>query len=107
MTSEQVRLNWRTAVSRVIRKMPFVWLAIEDEAGPDSMRGRIERNLIALLSNFNKAPHDPPSPHWLGHHCDQDRVRTSGLRNQNHVDEEYDPAFLDELENLVAQTVKL
>ena len=94
------------AVSAVIGKLPFLWIAVEDEAGPDSLRGRIERNAIALLSNFNKRPLDPQSPQWLGHYCDRERVRTSGLWNQNHVDEEYDPNFLVQLERLVDQMVK-
>jgi hypothetical protein len=90
-------------VSEVIREMPFLWLAIDDEPGPGSMRGRIERNAITLLSNFDKDSLDSPSPEWLGHYCDRDRVRASGLWNQNHVDEQYDHSFLDDLENLVAQ----
>lgn len=94
------------AVSQVICKMPFLWLSISDEPGPDSMRGKIERNSIALLSNFNKAPLDSPSPQWLGHHCDRERVRASGLWNQNHVDESYDPGFLSDLEMLVTQMEK-
>jgi hypothetical protein len=65
------------------------------------LRGKIERNAIALLSNFNNPPLDPPSLHWLGRHCDRDRVRDSGLWNQNHVDESYDPVFLDNVERLV------
>jgi hypothetical protein len=94
------------AVSQVICKMPFLWLAIEDEAGPESMRGTIERNAIALLSNFNKSPLDPPSPQWLGHHCNRERVKASGLWNQNHVEESYDPAFLDDLDGLVQRMGK-
>jgi hypothetical protein len=89
------------AVSEIIRDMPFLWLAVDDEPGPTSLRGKIERNAIALLSNVNKAPFDPPTPHWLGRHCDRDRVRASGLWNQNHVDESYDPAFLDDLKQVV------
>jgi hypothetical protein len=96
-------LQLECAVSDAIRSMPFLWLAIEDESGPDSMRGRIERNSIALLSNFNNLPLDLPSPQWLGHRCDRERVRTSGLWNQNHVDEKYDPGFLDDMENLTAE----
>lgn len=91
-------------VSLVIGGMPFVWLPVEDEPGPKSLRGYIERNSIALLSNRNRAALDPPSETWLGRHCDRDRVRESGLWNYNHVDEAYDPAFLDELERLTSTT---
>lgn len=88
-------------VSRSIGAMPFLWLDIPDEPGPESLRGAIERHSIALLSNFQKLAIDPPSENWLGHHCDRDRVRQSGLWNSNHVDETYDPAFLDVFEELV------
>lgn len=90
------------AVSNVIEKMPFLWIALEDEAGPQSRRGFIERNSIALLSNHNKPPIDPPSPGWLGRDCGRERVRGSGLWNSNHVDESYDPAFLDELDLVIS-----
>ena len=89
------------AVSTVIGRMPFLWLAVPDEPGPNSLRGFIERNAIALLSNRSRTPLDPPSPNWLGHHCDRRKVRTSGLWNSKHVDEPYDPAFLDAMERLV------
>ena len=83
--------------------MPFLWLAIKDEPGAQSQRGFIERHSIGLLSNFGKEPIDPPSTTWLGHCCNRERVRKSGLWNSNHVDETYDPAFLDMLENLIEQ----
>ncbi len=98
-------LTLEREVSQVIGKMPFLWLSIEDEAGPESRRGFIERNSIALLSNYNKPRLDPPSAVWLGHHCNRERVRNSGLWNSIHVDEDYDPAFLDELDRLVSETV--
>jgi hypothetical protein len=93
------------AVSRIIRAMPFVWLAVEDPPGSSNFRGVIERNSIALLSNLEKPPLDPPSPNWRGRACDRGRgrVRDSGLWNQNHVDEDYDPVFLNVLEDLVLQ----
>ena len=91
-------------VSQVIGKMPFLWLSLEDEAGPESRRGYIERNSIALLSNYNKPLLDPPSHDWLGRHSDRERVRNSGVWNSNHVDESHDPAFLDELDRLVSAT---
>lgn len=96
-------LTLEREVSRVIGAMPFLWLAVDDEPGAKSLRGHIERNTIALLSNFGRKPLDPPSAEWLGHHCNRERVRKSGLWNSNHVDEHYDPAFLSALEGLVRE----
>ena len=90
-------------VSAIICAMPFLWLAVDDEPGRQSLRGRIERNAIALLSNLNKAPLDPPSQGWCGRACVRGNalVRDSGLWNQRHVDETYDPSFLDLMDGLV------
>ena len=63
----------------------------------------IERNAIALLSNYERPQLDPPSKSWLGHHSNRERVRTSGLWNQNHVVETYDPAFLELLRELIIE----
>jgi len=82
------------AVSAYIRTMPFLWLAVDDVPGPQSERGLIERNAIALLSNYEKPALDLPSTRWLGNYCDRERVRRAGLWNNNHVDEAYDPRFL-------------
>jgi hypothetical protein len=90
------------AVTACIGRMSIVWLEINDAAGPDSNRGFIERNSIALLSNFRRVDKlDPSSRAWLGRHCSRERVRLSGLWNNNHVDEAYDPQFLTVLENLI------
>ena len=88
-------------VSTMIGDMPFLWLAIDDEPGRNSLRGYIERNAIALLSNFGKEPLDPPSRGWLGHLCNRELVRKFGLWNQEHVDQSYGPDFLDKLEDLI------
>lgn len=72
------------AVSRHIRAMPFVWLGVDDEPGPASDRGIIERGAIAVLSN-RLDPEDPPSASWLGHWSDRSAVRRSGLWNVNHT----------------------
>lgn len=90
-------------VSKVIGSMPFLWLDVDDFSGAESSRGYIERNAIALLSNFEKSPLDPPSAGWLGHQCNRPRVRRSGLWNQNHVDEHYDPTFLARMEHFVTK----
>ena len=91
------------AVSAVIGSMPFLWLDVPDEPGRDSLRGYIERNAIALLSNRRQRPLDSPSDGWLGRYCDREKVRTSGLWNSDHVDEEYDPGFLQAMERLAAR----
>ncbi|SIN77738.1 hypothetical protein [Vannielia litorea] len=90
-------------VSGVIGAMPFLWLDVGDDPGAESERGIIERGSIALLSNWRKEPIDPPSSSWLGKYCNRERIRSSGLWNSNHVDEAYDPNFLDVLESRVEQ----
>ena len=91
-------------VSQVIGAMPFLWLVIDDAPGSQSLRGVVERGSIALLSNSGKPPLDSASPSWLGKRCPRDRVVASDLWNQDHVEEEYDPGFLDVLEELVENT---
>ena len=105
LTRAQVSANEADLERRVsvyIGRMPFLWLSIPDAAGPDSARGRIERGAIGLLSRYTAPAADPPSANWLGDHSDRERIRESGLWNSNHVDEPYDPAFLDEMERLIA-----
>lgn len=89
------------AVSRYIAVMPFLWLDINDEPGPNSLRGAIEHNAIALLSNHGRTPLDPPSPGWLGHSSDRPLVRGSGLWNQRHVEQTHDPTFLNVFEKII------
>jgi hypothetical protein len=86
------------AISVYLGRLPFLWLSIDDEPGPGSLRGLIERNVIALASGLHEPVIDPPSSSWLGLYSGRDKVRRSGLRNQRHVDEKYVPNFLDVLE---------
>jgi hypothetical protein len=84
--------------------MPFLWLAVDDEPLPESMRAFLERNSIALLSNATAGRAeavDPPSEGWLGRWCPSEAVRRSGLWNQRHVDDSYAPDFLDCVKDLV------
>jgi hypothetical protein len=89
-------------VSATLAQMQVVWLPVGDEPGPDSLRGYIERNSIALLSAYASPATDPPSAQWLGRHCPRERVRKSGLWNSNHVDEVVDADFLDAFARLIA-----
>jgi hypothetical protein len=79
------------AVTQYIGRMPFIWLSVDDPPAPESDRGFIERNAIALLSNVDREAIDHPSPEWLGWHSDRPKVRRSGIWNNDHVDEAYDP----------------
>jgi hypothetical protein len=55
MTREEVLHAERpleAMVSEHIRRMPFLWLAVDDAAGPHSQRGFIERNAIAFVEQL-------------------------------------------------------
>jgi hypothetical protein len=52
-------------VSAVMGKMQLLWLPVEDEPGPRSLRSFIERNALALLSAYRSEEIDPPSSGWL------------------------------------------
>jgi hypothetical protein len=83
-------------------RLPFLWLSIEDEPGPGSLRGLIERNLIALASGLHEPVVDPPLPSWLGLYSGRDKVRRSWP-----VDENYVPSFLDMLEAAIERNRRL
>lgn len=91
-------------VSDYIRDLPFLWIDVDDEPGPDSERAYLESNMIALTSNYRTEPIDPRSSSWLGNHCPAEAIRNSGLWNVNHVDEQYDPKFLNLLETRIDRT---
>lgn len=91
-------------VSAYIRELPFLWVALDDEPSPDSDRAFVERNAIALLSNYEKPSIDPREECWLGHASPVEEIHESGLWNINHVAESPDPSFLDRLERAVTDT---
>jgi hypothetical protein len=89
-------------VSAYLRSLPFLWLAVDDPPGRTSHRGVIERGAIGLLSRRVNRLADPASPAWLGLSAVAPEIQTSGLWNVNHVDEPYDPRFLEVLETHIA-----
>jgi hypothetical protein len=76
---------------------------IGDEPSPDSLRGYIERNSIALLSNLERPKVDPLSADWLGRFSNRDLVTRSELWNQRHVAEGYNPGFIETLGQIIDQ----
>ncbi|MFC4908912.1 hypothetical protein [Actinomadura gamaensis] len=81
------------AVSDHIGAMPLLWLDVPDR----EQRKLIRANSIALLSRCTGGTH-PISPGWLGMEAANENVRRSGLWNSEHVDDPYDPTFLDAME---------
>ncbi len=94
-------------VSAYVREQPFLWIAVDDEPNKNSDRAIIERNAIALLSNYRRDTVDPRSTDWLGTHSRSGKIRESGLWNVNHVDERHDSDFLDVLARYVEATKPL
>ena len=97
-------LELERRVSDYLRELPFLWLNVDDEPSAESQRAYIERNAIALLSNYQRDAIDPRSAEWLGRNSRSDKIRDSGLWNVNHVDEAYDPTFLDDVAIAVDDT---
>jgi len=87
-------------VSKYIGAMSLLWLAVSDQPGPASDRAYIERNCIGLLAGL-----DTPSVKWLGNCSVNAFVRASGLWNVDYVSHQYDPRFLDVLEEYVHATI--
>ena len=100
---ERQEAQLEAAVSLYVGQMPFVFLDVPDEPGPGSLRAFIEKNSIALLSNYARTPVDSPSAAWLGRRCGREKVPQSGLWNLQHVDEAYDPSFMDTMKSLIAE----
>jgi hypothetical protein len=91
-------------VSEYIRDLPFLWVHIGDEPGPESDRAYVERNAIALVSNFERDSVDPRSDEWLGRESPRNEITDSGLWNIAHVDERHEAGFLDRLADAVDGT---
>jgi hypothetical protein len=89
-------------VSRTIGAMPMLWLGVDDDPGPLSDRGLIERTCISILARDD----DPPSAAWLGRSSTRSSIRTSGLWNVNHVAEQTRADGLDALERWVLRTTR-
>jgi len=100
-------LEMERRVSDYLRDLPFLWVKIDDEPGPESDRAYIEQNAIALVSNVEDESIDSRDEDWLGHYSPVTEIRESGLWNINHVREDYQPEFLDTLAGYIDGTPEL
>ncbi len=98
--------NHTRCVSSHIGRMPFLWLNV-DGKGSHQRRTWLERNAIALLSNWRSSDGDQPSEDWLGKHSAKTEVKKSGLWNVQHVKSGYKSLLLDDLAEYINQTGKL
>jgi hypothetical protein len=94
-------------VSNYIRNLPFLWVKVDDQPGPKSDRKYIKQNAIALVSNYQKKSIDQRNEDWLGNDSSCRKIRNSGLWNINHIDDQYEPAFLDRLDKAISDTQPL
>lgn len=97
-------LDLERRVSDYIRELPFLWVKIDDEPSSDSDRAYVERNAIAMASNYRREAIDPRADEWLGIDSPSEKIQNSGLWNVDHVDDSYDPAFLDRLARAIDET---
>ena len=97
-------LDHERRVSEYIRDLPFLWIDVDDEPGPESDRAYVERNAIALVSNSEKPAVDARSDEWLGRESPRDEIAASGLWNIEHVGERHETTFLDRLADAVSET---
>lgn len=97
--------EWECKVSKEIGSMSVLWVDVPDEPGPASMRARIERNAIALLSNAG-SPIEAATSGWLGHISPRAEIRTSLLWNLNYVFEPCAVEFLNDFEIAVDRTLR-
>jgi hypothetical protein len=90
-------------VSEFIRELPLLWVEVDDDPGPESQRTTIERNTIALLSNYRRDSLDPRDSTWLGAISPASEIRESGLWNVDHTEEQHSPAFLQTLSEAIGE----
>ena len=102
-------------ITEHIGNMPFLWVRVDGDDG-HTMRSKIEKNAIALLSNFHDSAIDKPSHEWLGKHrvnkfdvkSNHEKLAKSGLWNVDFVGRKgYKRSFLGDLESAIYKTSSL
>ncbi|WP_435181267.1 hypothetical protein [Halorussus sp. AFM4] len=94
-------------VSDYIRDLPFLWVNIPDEPGPESDRATVEKNAIATLSHFRRTNPDLYKDGWLGHESPKPEIYKTGLWNINHVEALYSQHVVDLISEYAEKTQPL
>jgi hypothetical protein len=88
------------AVSRYLQDLEVVLVDVDDEPSKDSLRARVEAQLIALCTESMR-PIDCPTADWLGLKSPVASINQSGLWNIRGVGERYDPAGAGAVRSIV------
>ena len=95
---EQIRTSEKPLekkVSEYIITLPFTVLEVPGPSSRNNDRAFIEKNTIALLSNFNRERIDCCSKNWLGRYSPK-KICCSGLWNSQYVsNQKIEENFLD------------
>lgn len=79
------------AVTRYLQQLEVAFIAIDDEPTKDSLRAKVEAQLIALCSE-GLLTIDYPAADWLGLRSPVAQIKQSGLWNVRGVGGRYEPA---------------
>ncbi|WP_229380520.1 hypothetical protein [Haloarcula marismortui] len=93
-------------VSEYIRDLPFLWVDVPGDPGPECDRAEIESHTIAMVSRYRRSA-GPSDLDWLGYHSPKSEVYQSGLWNVRHVSDSFDPSVVDQLSAYIPSTEAL
>ncbi|WP_374633667.1 DUF6884 domain-containing protein [Ferrovibrio sp.] len=92
--------NHELAVSSYLQDLEALLINVDDEPHKDSLRARVEAQLIALCSE-SMQPIDCPTDSWLGLKSPAEAIRRSGLWNIRGVGGQYVPGGLGSVEAII------
>jgi hypothetical protein len=92
-------------VSEYIGKLYVLIIPVSDTSGVGSLRAIIERQFIALFTEY-MCPLETPSKSWLGRYSDKSAIRETGLWNIRDVGGEFDFKFVRFLEGLLSRSIQ-
>jgi hypothetical protein len=89
-------------VSEYIGNLPFLYLNVPGEPGPNCDRAQIEMNAIAMTSHYRRQMQTPyRSASWLGRHSPAEEIYRTGLWNIEHVSALFSQAILETMRDYI------
>jgi len=97
----------KTRISKYIRQLPFLVTDVPGEAGPDSERAVLEKNLIALMAHARRTNPELRKTEWLGAHSPHTEIAKAGLWNIDHVNAFYSGDVVSTTDKFVSKTTSI